>query len=79
MVARKHDDETMKKALAGKSVEAAARELGMHPRTLAAPDSHASRGGWISGRDAKVITYHAEHGEVGRITVSADMLKGEAA
>lgn len=45
----------------------------------AAPDSHASRGGWMSGRDAKVITYHAEHGEVGRIIVSADMLKGEAA
>jgi hypothetical protein len=48
-------------------------------RTLASPDSHASRGGWMSGRDAKVITYHAEHGEVGRITVSADMLRGEAA
>lgn len=44
-------------------------------RTLAAPDSHASRGGWISGRDAKVITYHADHGEVCRIIVSADMLK----
>lgn len=44
-------------------------------RTLAAPDSHASRGGWMSGRDAKVVTYHAYHGEVGRITVSADMVK----
>lgn len=43
-------------------------------RTLAAPDSHASRGGWMSGRDAKVITYHAQHGEVGRIIVSPDML-----
>jgi hypothetical protein len=43
-------------------------------RTLAAPDSHASRGGWISGRDAKVITYHAEHGEVGRVTVTPEML-----
>jgi hypothetical protein len=43
-------------------------------RTLAAPDSHASRGGWLSGRDAKVITYHAQRGEVGRIIVSADML-----
>ncbi len=48
-------------------------------RTMAAPDSHASRGGWMSGRDAQVITYHSEHGEVGRITVSADMLRGEAA
>lgn len=43
-------------------------------RTLAAPDSHASRGGWVSGRDAKVITYHREYGEVGRITVSAEMI-----
>lgn len=43
-------------------------------RTLAAPDSHASRGGWISGRDAKVITYSSEHGEVCRNTVSIDMI-----
>jgi len=48
-------------------------------RTLAAPDAYAARGGWISGRDAKVITYHREYGEVGRITVSYDMVKGEAA
>jgi hypothetical protein len=48
-------------------------------RTLASPDSHASRGGWISGRDAKVITYHADRGDVGRIIVSVDMLEGEAA
>lgn len=43
-------------------------------RTLSAPDSHAARGGWVSGRDAKVITYHREYGEVGRITVSAAMI-----
>lgn len=43
-------------------------------RTLSAPDSHASRGGWNSGRDAKVITYHREYGEVGRLTVSAEMI-----
>ena len=42
-------------------------------RTLASPDAYASRGGWISGRSAKVITYHAEHGEVGRITVTPEM------
>jgi hypothetical protein len=47
-------------------------------RTLAAPDSHASRGGWVSGRDAKVITYHSERGDVGRIIVSVDMI-GSAA
>jgi hypothetical protein len=43
-------------------------------RTLAASDAYASRGGWISGRDAQVITYHAEHGEVGRIVVSSKMV-----
>jgi hypothetical protein len=44
-------------------------------RTLAAPDAHASRGGWMSGRDSKVITYHKEYGEVGRLTINIDMLK----
>lgn len=43
-------------------------------RTLAAPDAYASRGGWMSGRDAKVITYHSEHGEVGRLTISPGMV-----
>jgi hypothetical protein len=52
-------------------------EIEQH-RTLAAPDSHASRGGWISGRDAKVVTYHADLGKVGTIIVSADMLKDAA-
>lgn len=44
-------------------------------RTLAAPDAYASRGGWMSGRDAKVITYHKQHGEVGRITISPEMVQ----
>jgi len=44
-------------------------------RTLAAPDAYASRGGWISGRDAKVITYHKKYGEVGRLVISSDMIK----
>lgn len=48
-------------------------------RTLAAPDAYASRGGWMSGRDAQVITYHREHGEVGRVRVSSNMLQGEEA
>jgi hypothetical protein len=47
-------------------------------RTLAAPDAYAARGGWLSGRDAKVITYHREFGEVSRLTVSSDMLKEPA-
>lgn len=40
-------------------------------RTLAAPDAHASRGGWLSGRDAQVITYCAEYGEISRVRISA--------
>lgn len=44
-------------------------------RTLAAPDAHASRGGWMSGRDAQVITYHRKHGEVGRVRISPKMLE----
>lgn len=43
-------------------------------RTLAASDAHASRGGWMSGRDAKVITYHSEFGEVGRLRLSDKMV-----
>lgn len=44
-------------------------------RTLAAADAYTARGGWMSGRDAKVITYHRGFGEVGRITVSYDMVR----
>lgn len=47
-------------------------------RTLAAPDAHASRGGWMSGREAKVITYSRHFGEVGRITINSDMLRAKA-
>lgn len=43
-------------------------------RTLAAPDAYAARGGWLSGRDAKVITYHREYGEVSRVTINSNML-----
>ena len=44
-------------------------------RTLAAKDAYASRGGWMSGRSANVITYSSEYGEVGRLTISPEMLK----
>ena len=44
-------------------------------RTLASKDSYASRGGWMSDRDSKVITYHKEFGEVGRLTININMLK----
>ena len=44
-------------------------------RTLAGSDAYASRGGWMSGRDAQVITYSRVHGEVGRVRVSSQMLE----
>lgn len=44
-------------------------------RTLAAKDAYASRGGWMSGRSANIITYSSEFGEVGRLTISPEMLK----
>lgn len=39
-----------------------------HP-TLAARDAYAARGGWVSMRGAKAITYHKIDGEVQRVTV----------
>lgn len=44
-------------------------------RTLTAPDAYASRGGYLSGRDAQCITYHRDFGEVSRVKVSYDMLR----
>ena len=44
-------------------------------RTLASKDAYASRGGYLSGRDSKVITYHKEFGEVKRSTININMLK----
>lgn len=43
-------------------------------RTLAAQDAYASRAGFMSNRDAKVIVYHKEHGEVFRLTLNPDMV-----
>ena len=42
--------------------------------TLAAPDAYAANGGWLSGRSAKVITYSKRFGEVGRITITPEMV-----
>lgn len=44
-------------------------------RTLAAKDAYASRGGWLSGRAAAVITYHHQYGEYARAWVTPDMVK----
>ena len=43
-------------------------------RTLAANDAYGARGGYLSGRDAKVITYAKDYGEVSRLTINSDML-----
>lgn len=44
-------------------------------RTLAAADAHASGGGWLSGRSAKVITYHKQYGEVANLTISPEVAR----
>jgi len=45
-----------------------------HP-TLAARDAHSARHGYISGRSAKVISYHKEFGEVARSTITPEMFE----
>jgi hypothetical protein len=44
--------------------------------TLAGPDAYAANGGWLSGRSAKVITYSKHFGEVGRHTLTPEMVAG---
>lgn len=43
--------------------------------TLASPDAYSANGGWLSGRSAKVITYSKRFGEVGRITLTPEMVQ----
>lgn len=43
--------------------------------TLASRDAYAARGGWMSERQCKAITYHAEFGEVARSTIIPEMLE----
>jgi hypothetical protein len=45
-----------------------------HP-TLAARDAYAARGGWIAERQVSAITYHAEYGQVARVTVTPEMIQ----
>ena len=52
-----------------REIESALMVVRQH-RTLAAADAYASRGGYVSGREAQVITYHREHGEVQTLTIS---------
>jgi hypothetical protein len=44
-----------------------------HP-TLAARDAYAARGGWFADRAMSAITYHSRFGQVGRVTVTPEML-----
>ena len=43
-------------------------------RTLAAPDAYASRGGWQSGREANIITYHKYCGQIDRRPMTPELL-----
>jgi len=53
--------------------EHAGMKIVQHP-TLTANDKYAKDGGWISEREATLIMYHAEFGQVGRTTVTPEML-----
>lgn len=44
-----------------------------HP-TLAARDAYAARGGWLAERQVTSITYHQKYGQVGRVTITPEML-----
>lgn len=56
-----------------KAIETTLMTIEQH-RTLASPDAYASRGGWMSGRGSSVITYHRNHGEVSRTSITPEML-----
>lgn len=44
-----------------------------HP-TLASRDAYGARGAWYADRGARCITYHNEHGEVGRTMITPEMV-----
>lgn len=48
-------------------------------RTLAPSDAYSNGAGFLSGRDMKLISYHAESGERKRITCGIDLLRSMAA
>lgn len=55
------------------ALESTLMEIEQHP-TLAAADAYASRGGWLSERIAKSMTYHKQYGEIGRIGIPPEMV-----
>ncbi len=56
-----------------KSIESELMMVEQH-RTLIPKDSHSAESGYRSGRDAEVITYHSEFGQVGRSNLTPEML-----
>jgi hypothetical protein len=55
-------------------METSLMHIEQHP-TLAAADAYASRSGFLSDRGAAIITYDKEYGEVGRVSVTPDMVR----
>lgn len=60
----------------GEEKEHAGMTVIQHP-TLAARDAYAARGGWMAERAMSAITYHVKYGQVGRVTVTPEMLGGQ--
>ena len=56
-----------------KLVETNLMQIEQH-RTLAPKDAYAAHGGWMAGRDAKVITYSKNYGEIARIVIPPEMV-----
>lgn len=44
-------------------------------RTLCAKDAHASRGGWLTDREASVVTYHKRFGRIAQSYLTPDLLE----
>lgn len=45
-----------------------------HP-TIAAPDAHSARHGYLSLRQAQAITYHADYGRTGNVIITPEMVQ----
>jgi len=56
-----------------KVVESGLMRVEQH-RTLAARDAYSSRAGYKSQREAKVITYDSQYGEVSRLCITPEMI-----
>lgn len=57
-----------------KAKETSLMEIEQH-RILPPPDAHSATSGYVSARAAQVITYHKDFGEVGRLTITPEMVQ----